>query len=193
MPAEIETFDVDAWLAATDNKIKLRVSPELARYQREKGEIIDRYVSAMKREARNRKSDRFGGFPGRRGEPGRGGFGDWDAWRGEKAVDTVNEAMEKVEAAQALVVRIPQFAPGEFRDIQSGAENEIKKLDTEFETRMLSQREFYASGLLTQSEALAKSGFADAASRLEERAQLSKQSTNEFFALLGLAGRAGSD
>ena len=193
MPAEIETFDVDAWLAATDNKIKLRVSPELARYQREKGEIIDRYVSAMKREARNRKSDRFGGFPGRRGEPGRGGFGDWDAWRGEKAVDTVNEAMGKVEGAQALVVRIPQFAPGEFRDIQSGAENEIKKLDTEFETRMLSQREFYASGLLTQSEALAKSGFADAASRLEERAQLSKQSTNEFFALLGLAGRAGSD
>lgn len=193
--AAIENFDTDTWLAEVDRKFKLRVGPDVTRYGRDKAQIIDGYVRAMKREARKRKSDSLGGFgggfPGRGGrDRGRGGWDGWADWRGERATKTVDEAMEKVEAAGDFVVRIPEAAPSEFRDIQKDAEAEKKKLDADYQRRITSHRDLYASGLVKQSVALVKSGFAEAAASLEQRAQSSNTSNNAFLVLLGLAERS---
>ncbi len=172
-PAAVASFDLDAWLGDVDRKFVERVRPDVDKYQQKRGEELESYVKAMRREARKLES-RLEGF----------GFGDG---RGVSAVvGLVDDEMDQVEKTGKILEDLPRFIPGEFREIQDDTESSLEEIDDDYEEKLTKHMESYTGGLVTKATAVGKSGFDQAATALNDRVTSLGTSTEKFLGVLGL-------
>lgn len=169
--AVTKNFDLSKWLNGVNRKIKDRVKPDVEAYNKDRKNLIEKYVRSMKRAAK--KVD----IPGGRG---RGGG------RNNFIVSLVEEAMEGVEESGELPENIPDRAPDAFHEIHDESKKSLEKLDEDYQAKLKAHLEFYTAGLLKKAAELQETGFNQAASTLKESVDTIGEDTTSFLNTLGL-------